>query len=398
MRLTFFRDSGIGKRLLVILFLLRVVSSLVSAYFNLYYYPLTDPLSFHVYGIEEYNLLFSNPAEYFSNIFRDSRGNNYSGFLATSNSFWNDAKSNLIIKLLSVFDIFSGKNFFINSLFYNFLVFFGVVALFKVFIKIFPDDFVPIIACVFILPSALFFSSMIHRDGLILLALSMVIYHVFFLLNEKFSVKRALFVLFFLLMILVLRSFVFITLVPALFAWVLAHYNRRFAFLSFVSVYVIFGALFFLSPYLFNKNLPQYVVQRQEAFIETAKQGASSIAVEPLKPNFLSFLKNAPAALEHSLLRPHFSRIGNVLYAPFILEILLFGVLFLLLIFYRKKLINISAESLFCVFFSMSIFVVIGYTVPIVGAIVRYRSIYFIFLMLPVFGGINWQKLYIFRK
>jgi len=38
-------------------------------------------------------------------------------------------------------------------------------------------------------------------------------------------------------------------------------------------------------------------------------------------------------------------------------------------------------------------FMVIGYTVPIIGAIVRYRSIYFIFLILPVIGYTNWQKL-----
>jgi hypothetical protein len=106
-----------------------------------YYYPLTDSLSFHIYGIEEFNLLFSDPGKYFTDFFTDTRGNHYSGFFATSDSFWNDAKSNLIIKLLSIFDIFSGKNFFINSLFYNFLVFFGIVALFKVFIRKFPSNF-----------------------------------------------------------------------------------------------------------------------------------------------------------------------------------------------------------------------------------------------------------------
>jgi hypothetical protein len=374
--------------------LIRIAASLVSAYFNLYYYPFSDPLSFHIYAVEEFNLLFSDPAKYFSDFFSDTRGNHYSGFFATSDSFWNDAKSNLIIKLLSVFDIFSGKNFFINSLFYNFLVYFGVVALFKVFNKAFPGSFFPVIFCIFLLPSALFFSSMIHRDGLTLLSLSMVIYQLYFLLNDKFSIKRILLILFFLLMILVLRNFVFITLIPALIAWIIAHHKKNFAFLSFVMVYSTLVILFFSSSSISSKiDLPNFVVERQQVFIETARQGASSITINPLKPNFFSFLKNAPQALEHALLRPHLSKITNIIYAPFVLEILLFGILFLVFIFFKKKISKVDPLSLFCIFFSVSMLFVIGYTVPIVGAIVRYRSIYFIFLMLPVLCNINWEKL-----
>jgi len=392
-KLKFFKQCGIGRRLLIILFLVRIVFSLVSAYFNLYYYPFSDPLSFHIYGVEEYNLLFSDPAKYFTDFFSDTRGNHYSGFFATSDSFWNDAKSNLIIKLLSIFDIFSGKNYFINSLFYNFLVFFGVVALFKVFNKAFPGSFYQVIFCIFLLPSALFFSSMIHRDGLTLLSLSMVIYQLYFSLIDKFSIKRMLLILFFLLMILVLRNFVFITLIPAMVAWIIAHYRKKFAFLSFAIVYAALMILFFSSSYISPQiDLPNFVVERQHAFIETAKQGASSIKIEPLQPYFLSFLKNAPQALEHSLLRPHPSKISNLIYAPFVLEIIIIGILFLVLIFFPKTISKADPLMLFCFFFSVSMFIVIGYTVPIVGAIVRYRSIYFIFLMLPILCNINWEK------
>ena len=72
-------------------------------------------------------------------IFFIANHDNYGGFLESSNSYWNDTRSNLIVKMLSIFDIFSRSNFFINSLFYNFLIFFGTVALYRVFIEIFPD-------------------------------------------------------------------------------------------------------------------------------------------------------------------------------------------------------------------------------------------------------------------
>jgi len=393
-RIKFFTESSLPTRILIGLFLLRIIASLVGGYFNLYYSHFPDPLFFHKEGIAEYHLLFTNPKEYFINIFQDSRGNDYSRFLDTSNSFWNDTKSNLIIKLLSIFDIFSGKNFFINSLFYNFVVFFGVVALYKVFIKIFPYSSYQLIACIFIFPSALFFTSMIHRDGLTLLSLAMVVYHLFFLLNDHFSIKRLLYILFFLLMILLLRNFVFIALVPALIAWIIAQYKRKHAFVSFLSIYVIIAILFFCSGYISEKtNLPKYVSERQLAFVEIAKEGASTITINPLYPNFASFLKNMPQAFNHALMRPYISEIKSALYIPVVLEILLFEILFILFLFYRKKNISFHPFLYFCLFFGLTMFLIIGYTVPIIGAIVRYRSIYFIFLMVPMVCYTNWAKI-----
>ena len=393
-RLKFFSNLGISTRLLIFLFLLRVAISLISCYFNLYYYPVSDTLYFHREGLVEYNLLMDNPREYFSNLFRDPYANGYSRFLDASQSFWNDTRSYLIIKLLSVFDLFSMKNFFINTLFYNFLVFFGVTALYKLFIKIFPASSLQLIACIFILPSALFFSSMIHRDGLILLSLSMVLYQVNFMLKQnRISWKRILATLIFLLLILLLRSFVFITLIPALLAWIVAEKKPRKTFLVFIGVYGIVAVLFFCSGLISSKtDLPRYVSERQIAFIEIAKEGASTININPLFPNFRSFLNNAPQGLNHSLFRPYLTEIYSFVYIPFALEIVFFEILFLLFIFFRRKADIIHPLIYFCVFFSLSMFLVIGYTVPIIGAFVRYRSIYFIFLMIPIFCYIDWLK------
>ena len=396
-RIKFFTESGLAGRILIPLFLLRIFASLIGCYFNLYYYPYSDSLSFHNAGIVEYDLLFNNTKEYFINIFQDNRNNGYSGFLEANNSFWNDTRSNLIIKILSLFDIFSGKNYFINTLFYNFLVFFGVIALYKVFIKVFPTSVFQLLICIFILPSALFFSAMIHRDGLILLCLSLVIYHLFFLMrNQKFSWKRFILITVFLLLILLLRGFVFITLVPALLAWIIAHRKPKYALVSFIGVYAIITVLFFCSGLFSTKtDLPRYVSERQIEFIKISKEGASTININPLYPNFRSFLNNMPQAINHSLMRPYFTEIESFVYLPFAIEIFLFEILFLLFIFFRKKNINLDPLIYFCVFFSVTMFLVIGYTIPIIGAIVRYRSIYFILIMIPIICGINWD---LFRK
>jgi len=395
LRLKFFTSSGLSKRILLTLFLVRILALLIGCYVNVYILPVSDSVAFHQMGIDEFNLLFQNPHEYFVNIFQIGYPQGYGRLLDDSHSFWNNLRTNLLAKMLSVFDLFSLKSFLINTLFYNFLIFFGCVALYKVFIKIFPKSFYQLVVCIFLLPSALFFSAMIHRDGLILLSLSMIIYHLFFILNEQqFSWKRIWLITLFLLLIFLLRNFVFIALIPMLIAWILANKFLKHAFICFMSVYVFTAILFFCSGFISSRaNLPQYVSSRQQSFIALGETGSSTITISPLYPNFKSFLMNAPQALNHSLMRPYLWKTNSFQYVPFALEILFIEILFLLLIFYHKKKIVIAPIIYGCIFFSVTMFLIIGYTVPIIGAVVRYRSIYFIFLLIPVICYIDWKRI-----
>ena len=394
MRLKFFTNSGLSKRILFTLFLIRILALIISCYVNVYILPVSDSVVFHHMGIEEFNLLFKNPHEYFVNIFQIGYPQGYGRLLDDSHSFWNNLRTNLLAKMLSVFDLLSLKSFLINTLFYNFLIFFGCIALYKVFIKIFPNCFYQLIICIFLLPSALFFSAMIHRDGLILLSLSMIIYHLFFILNEhQFSWKRISLIILFFLLIFLLRNFVFIALIPALVAWILSKKFTKHVFICFISVYVFTAILFFCSGFISSgTNLPLYVSLRQQSFVEIGKMGTSVININPLNPNFKSFLINAPQALNHSLMRPYLSEIESFQYFPFAMEILFMEILFFIFLFYRRKNITINPLVYFGIFFSLTMLLITGYTVPVIGAIVRYRSIYLIFLLIPVVCYIDWRK------
>ncbi len=392
-RLKFFKKSGLGNRLLIILFLIRIISGLASCYINAYYYPVSDAVKFHKDGIVEFNLLFNNPYEYLTNIFH-SNYSNYSNFLESSGSFWNDLRTNIIAKILSIFDVFSAQTFFINTLFFNFLIFFGAIYFYKVFIKIFPKHRFIIIICIFLLPSVVYFTSGVHRDGFIFLSLSIVIYNMHLMTERKGYLWKSIFsIIIFLCLILLLRNFVFITLVPALIAWIIAERFPKYAFISFMVVYTIVIVLFFgsgmLSP---GFNLPQHVSSRQIEFIEISKNGASAININPLYANFRSFLNNAPQALNHTLMRPYLTEKFNFLYTPVAIEIFAYEIFFLLFIFFRNKN-KLTPFIYFCFFFSISMFLIIGYTIPIIGAIVRYRSIYFPFLLLPIICLTDWQQI-----
>jgi hypothetical protein len=69
---------------------------------------------------------------------------------------------------------------------------------------------------------------------------------------------------------------------------------------------------------------------------------------------------------------------------------LLFGIF---LIWRLKQTFPDERFILFCLFFSVSVLLMIGYSVNNLGAIVRYRSVVLPFLIAPLLTMINWQRL-----
>ena len=392
-RNSFFTNSGLGAKLLVSLFVVRIIVATAGYYFDLHYFPDSDSIRFQQFGVEEYNLLFSNPKLYFTNLFIDGYGNGYSGFLSTTNSYWNNLGPNLIIKLLSLFNLISFKNFLINTLLFNVLIFSGCLALYKAFIDLFPQSKYPLIAAIFLLPSTLLFSSYTHKDGIILLSVSLLIYHIYFYFKNK-EMKRIVYISLSLILILFTRSFVIIVLIPALIALFVSMARRKKTLATFLSIYTFFTILFFVSPFISPKiNLPEFVSKRQSAFIELSGLARSSLPTNALQPNFTGFLKNAPGALDHVFFHPYLAESTNWFYLPFALEIVVYEVLFIFFLFSRKKETPVPPLVYFSLFFSLTMLLIIGYTIPIIGAFVRYRSIYFPFLLLPIFVYTDWEKL-----
>ncbi|MEI9808288.1 MAG: hypothetical protein WDO16_10670 [Bacteroidota bacterium] len=68
---------------------------------------MVDTWAYHHFGMEEYQLLWTNPHVYFTNLFTDPYSNGVENFFGSTDSYWNDLKGNIFVKLLSVFDIFS---------------------------------------------------------------------------------------------------------------------------------------------------------------------------------------------------------------------------------------------------------------------------------------------------
>ena len=168
-------------------------------------------------------IAFQQPIRIFFNIFHSGYESKYGGFFSSENSWWNDLKSNMFIKFLSLVNVFSFGNYYVNVIFYSFITFTGPVAIYRVFSDVFPGKKVHVLVATFLIPSFAYWTSGIHKDGLVFMAISLIIYHVYFGLKEKkFRLSRIfpLFISF--IIILSFRNFLLVILIPALFAWILS--------------------------------------------------------------------------------------------------------------------------------------------------------------------------------
>ena len=112
----------------------------------------------------------------------------------------------------------------------------------------------------------------------------------------------------------------------------------------------------------------------------------------PLEPNFKSFANNAPIALNHVFARPYLHEVKSFNYFLSAIEIIFIWLLLLIWVFrYSANIIHYEI-ILFFLTLSLIVLLVTGYIVPQLGALVRYRSIYLPFIIVPLMCSIQWKK------
>lgn len=395
-KVKFFTRSGLSQPQLIIIFLLKVMAGIFYGWIGLYYGNLAqmvDTWGFHYNGIQEYHLLHDNPHEYFTNLFRNPYEDGVSKFFDSSDSYWNDLKANAFIKVLSVFNIFSFGHYYVNVIFYSFLSLYGPMAIYRVMTDVFPARKVPVLLATFLVPSFLYWTSGIHKDGLIFLGISLVVYHIYFGWKEKkYGFKRIAGILLGLLLLLVLRNFLIIIILPAILTWLIANRWLKHSLAIFASLYLFFIILFFTARYINPQfDFPQAVVNKQQEFMKL--QGASTIPLKQLEPTAVSFLQNTPQAFTLSTLRPYPKDVRHILSLAAAIEINLLLLMFLAFLFLRTNGLQSRNFIFFCLFFSFSVLLAIGFSQNNLGAIVRYRSIIIPLLIVPMAAQIDWKRL-----
>ncbi len=216
----FFKNSGLSRWQLALLFCIKVAAGIAYALFYKLpkYFPGADTWRFYRLSLNETSWLKRDPTAFFADLFiygYDKSGGLFSG----ENSYWNDLKSNVLIKLMAVINVLTNSSYYTAIIFFNFLFFIGLIALFKFYKQLFPKRKFVIIAGIFLLPSTLFWCSGIHKDGLLLSAIGIISYSVHQLIYQRPKFLQIVSIVVAFALIFMLRNYLLFALLPALFCW-----------------------------------------------------------------------------------------------------------------------------------------------------------------------------------
>jgi hypothetical protein len=284
-----------------------------------------------------------------------------------------------------VLDFFSFNNFYINSLLFSFVAFMGCIALYRVFQQSFPNAATNALV-VLLLPSTLFFSACIHKEGLLLTLLGFALWYWQQQLKNGFTLAGIVTCALLFAAMVLLRTNLLIGLLPGLLAWTIAQKTAiRTRLNLLVSTAVTIGFFVVAAWVKPAYNILAIIVNRQQEF--HSLQGNSRLYLPVLQPGGAGFISALPYAFVNGFAAPLPGRAGQPVYLFFSLELMAIWGLLLAAIYYRwrhQQATALPAFGWFCLLLAVPQLLLIGYIVPFAGAIVRYRSLYLPFLLIPI--------------
>jgi hypothetical protein len=387
-------SAGLSARLGILAFSFKVLMGCCYGYVFLRFYGGDDPWKFYQNSLVEYQQLIHHPLEFFKDLppgpyFASARsiGEGWSQYIQ-------ELEYMLMVKFLAICNILSRKSYYIDILFFDFLVFFGPLLLYKLLSVFFPAKRKVLIICLFFIPPITFWLSGIRAEGLLLLFVSLILFNTHQWLKKR-SFPKLIWTLTGLTGFLIFRGQFLVAFLPAFAGWLLSWYSPQKAAYYFAFVYLSCLSIFLINlQFSSGKSLSLPLIKRQKEFLDL--QGNTRFTLDTLEPRFSSFVKVFPQAFVNSMVRPSFWEAKGVLQWITAAEIVCFWVLigmFVLSPVEEWKEIFLEPIILVFLYYGFTQILLIGYVVPFPGAIVRYKAIPELFLIIAVALGVNWKKI-----
>jgi len=299
----------------------------------------------------------------------------------SDNSTWTYITHNGIVYVQMLLNLFSGDDMTVNTLLFAFPVFLGNVALFRVFSRRFGGDGMAA-GAVFWLPSVVFWTACIYREGMLFMLLGFLFFH----LDRLPARRSAYYAVALFLLIAYFRLAVAVVLGVALLVWwwmgrPLKRRTRQGVGLAGI----VLLALVFSVP-LVRAPILRAVTTEQASF--QILEGHSRLPLPVLDGTLGSFCRALPRAVLNGFFEPLPGSGGQTAYLAFSIELTLVWVVVLLAAI-RVRRLSFSPFSAACVLFALGGMLLIGFVVPFAGTIVRYRSIYLPFLLAPALHSLR---------
>lgn len=388
-RFPFFRAPGLAPRTVGRLFLLKIAAG--TALWYIYTYHYTDRHTADIYKyFDDGNVMFralpAHPGDYLRMLFgigNDAKHFDTEYYLVMNNwyrvyegNLYNDAHT--LIRFNAFVRLFSFGVYHVHTVFACFFGTIGLVALYKAFIPWLPGHARGLMGALFLLPSVLFWASAPIKETLLFFALGVFLLNTFRAAEGRLGWTGWPVLVACTLLLFVLKFYVLLSLVPALtaFLWCRRTGGRR-TWMKYAITYAAFIALGLNATWFYpGFDVLEVLWVKQRDFIGMARSVSSGslVQVTPLEPNVWSFLQQAPHALYMTFLSPFTMAGKGALGLVSAAENALLIALLVLAFRYRRRWVDMDKPLLlFAVGFCLLLGLVVGWTTPVIGALVRYR-------------------------
>ncbi len=368
------REAHLSVAGVICAYLFRVSLGCLYGYILLNYYPNDDTSLFHQAGIEEYHELLNNPSLFFSDFFSANAFSQGKTLVEKLYFYLVDWEKWILIKMLAFFNCFSGGNYYINIVLLNLISFKGSHYLYAAVKKHFHNaDLYPYLISFYFAP-AIFWLSGIRGEALLIFSIGLLLYGLEIMKSIK---SRIILISISLIFILIIRNQLFMLLLPALIAYALSSQIKTKPLRIYVFTYLAFILLALVVSWLSESlDILKLIAQKQASFKSLS---SGSVYILPdLDSSVISYVQALPSAILNVFFRPFFIDARGYLQITASIETLFMVSLFfawLKIAYTRGSQLFRSPFLLLLFFYAVTIYLMTGLLVPFPGAIIRYRCI-----------------------
>ena len=378
--------------------LFKIVGTIIFCLVYIYYYEGGDTISYFFGSRALSNLLVQDFNKGYEILFNtDSPLNHINSFnYATGyppTYMFNGAETFNVCRYSVVFTFIGSRSFLITSILIASFSFVGVWKFYRLLNYLYPDYSKQFAFLILFLPSLAFWGSGIMKDSYVLCSTCWISYNFYMIfIRRKKLFWNIIFFAINLLIILNIKSYVILSLLPGMMLWLNNAYLISFkSFFIKLFVFPIITISIFSSAYFAFNNLSSFMgvygdvdtAIQQAQIIQTdllreEQYGANSYNIGEIDGSASNLLNVAPTAIFTALYRPLFWEIGSptMLFSVIENTILLLFSIYILIITNPIRIIRYFIKDpflLYCFIFSIFFAFGVGIAGTNFGALVRYK-------------------------
>lgn len=375
----------------------KLIVVLVFCYIYINVYGGGDTVDYFHSSIALSNVLKTDTEGFFNLLLNGNKAEYYSYFTAETGypewHMWRDPVSFFVVRLITPLTIITQKSYIITSIIVAWISYLGIWKLYTFFCTLYPKLYKYFAFSILFLPSLLFWGSGILKDTFTLASICWLVYssHQFFIL-KKFSVKNALIILISAWMVITIKTYIFIALMPGLILWFFFEYLQKIEnkVIRFLFIPFVLGIGFLFITLLFsglNEKLGAYsdvdaIIKKaqitQEDLTREAAYGKNFYNIGKIDNSLTGLISKMPDAIVAGIFRPFVWEANNLFMILsgienlILLLLLLYGIFKIGIVNYFKTIANtpiVFFSFLFTILFAFGV----GLATANFGALVRYK-------------------------